>query len=86
MNKTPDDEFTSCIHLLYKLACNYEGPVCSVGTVDKYIDVHSRDHKLTNSGKATPQAEVGCTQRACIFRMVGRLASWLRAGPSIASC
>jgi len=30
----------------------------AAATVDKYIDVHSCDHKLTNSGKATPQAEV----------------------------
>lgn len=27
-------------------------------TVDKYIAVHSRDHKLTSGGKAAPQAEV----------------------------
>ena len=31
---------------------------CAAETVDKYIAVHSRDHKLTSGGKAAPQAEV----------------------------
>ena len=35
-----------------------EAPDRAAETVDKYIAVHSRDHKLTSGGKAAPQAEV----------------------------
>lgn len=44
---------------LHGLECIDDVPV-DAETVDKYITVHSRDHKLTAGGKAAPKAEVGC--------------------------
>ena len=45
-----------------------EAPCRAADTVDKYIAVHSRDHKLTSAGKAAPQAEVSVRMhlRSCI--------------------
>lgn len=57
-------------------------------TVDKYIAVHSRDHKLTSGGKAAPQAEDKAVQhpvaaRASFFLQIG-LRSFAGGNPAAA--
>lgn len=57
-------------------------------TVDKYIAVHSRDHKLTSGGKAAPQAEEKAAQhpaaaRASFFLQIG-LRSFAGGNPAAA--